>query len=435
MNPELSVKVEDVHKYYRLGVKEQASDSMAGAIMDFFRSPLKNYRKYRSLYQFSDTGFADKSVLHALNGVSFEVDAGEVVGIIGTNGAGKSTLLKVLSRITAPTKGRVQIRGRVSSLLEVGTGFHPELTGSENIYLNGTILGMSKKEIDAKYDEIVAFSGVEDFLETPVKRYSSGMRVRLAFSVAAHLDPEILIVDEVLAVGDADFQRKCLEKMESVGQSGKTVLFISHSMPAVTRMCKRVLLLNKGQIVADGGASEVVSMYLRRGGSAAVRKWEPTDEYVPKGDCTILRSVQVIDGEQRPQENFDIQSRIGLTIEFEVTESGHRLLPMFCLINEYGINICLLLDNSPEWRGKPRPCGMYKSTVWIPGNLLSEGMLSVDVAMWTTAPKYVHQFHECNVVAFHVVDKVDGESARGEWVGELPGVIRPKWDWQTEYRA
>ena len=235
----LAVKAEGLSKIYRLGVKVKARESLAGAMFGFLRSPMKNYRKYRSLYRFDDVlnqegGSTPDNIIWALRDVSFEVRRGEVLGIIGRNGAGKSTLLKILTRIMPPTRGRAEIRGRVSSLLEVGTGFHRELTGRENVYLNGTILGMTKAEVDRKFDEIVAFSGVERFLDTPVKRYSSGMSVRLAFAVAAHLEPEILIVDEVLAVGDAEFQKKCINKMQDVSRHGRTVLFVSHNMPAVS---------------------------------------------------------------------------------------------------------------------------------------------------------------------------------------------------------
>jgi homopolymeric O-antigen transport system ATP-binding protein len=232
------IKVENVSKLYRIGVKELENDNLASTLFGFVRNPIKNYKKYRSLYNFDDvlSGQREESasdILWALRDISFDVKQGELLGIIGRNGAGKSTILKILSRITAPTNGNVIIHGRVSSLLEVGTGFHPELSGRDNVYLNGTILGMRKKEIDKKFDEIVEFSGVEQFLETPVKRYSSGMRVRLAFAVAAHLEPDVLIIDEVLAVGDAVFQKKCLGKMQEVGKLGRTVLFVSHSMPAV----------------------------------------------------------------------------------------------------------------------------------------------------------------------------------------------------------
>jgi lipopolysaccharide transport system ATP-binding protein len=228
------IKVENMSKRYRIGLKEKTHDSIGSAIFDFMKSPLNNYRKYRSLYKFDDisqnhrpdSNSNSSDIIWALKDVSFEVEHGEVLGIIGTNGAGKSTLLKILSRITDPTNGSAKIKGRVASLIEVGTGFHQELSGRENVYLNGTVLGMKKKEVDQKFDQIVDFSGIEKFIDTPVKRYSSGMTVRLAFAVAAHLEPEILIIDEVLAVGDAAFQKKCLNKMRDVSQAGRTVLFV-----------------------------------------------------------------------------------------------------------------------------------------------------------------------------------------------------------------
>lgn len=267
---DIAIKVENISKRYRIGMKENMHDSFGGALFEFMKSPLKNYRKYRSLYMFDDIESDQKhnpesnpsDIIWALGDVSFEVKQGEVLGIIGRNGAGKSTLLKVLSKITDPTTGFAEIRGRVSSLLEVGTGFHPELTGRENVYLNGTILGMTKIEVDGKFDKIVDFSGVEEFIDTPVKRYSSGMKVRLAFSVAAHLEPEILIIDEVLAVGDVAFQRKCLCKMEDVSKEGRTVLFVSHNMTAVASLCNRCILLENGKITHMGPVSEVVQQYL-----------------------------------------------------------------------------------------------------------------------------------------------------------------------------
>ena len=264
-----AIRVQGLSKLYRIGVREKMSESFGGAVLSTLKRPLSNFRKYKSLYNFDDvlSGAAgspedNPDVLWALRDVSFDVERGEAIGVIGRNGAGKSTLLKVLSRITHPTAGRVEIDGRVSSLLEVGTGFHPELTGRDNIYLNGTVLGMKKNEVDRKFDEIVEFSGVERFLNTPVKRYSSGMTVRLAFAVAAHLDPEILIIDEVLAVGDAAFQEKCLGKMQAAAKSGRTVLFVSHNMAAVSNLCSKAIYLQDGQIVKTGGCDDVIEHYL-----------------------------------------------------------------------------------------------------------------------------------------------------------------------------
>ncbi len=264
-----AIRVQGLSKLYRIGTLDDMSDTFGGAVLGFLKQPVSNYRKYRSLYNFDDvisdgtvSSKNDSGILWALRDVSFDVKRGDAIGIIGRNGAGKSTLLKVLSRITHPTHGNIEVKGRISSLLEVGTGFHPELTGRENVYLNGTILGMKKIEVDSKFDEIVEFAGVERFINTPVKRYSSGMMVRLAFAVAAHLDPEILIVDEVLAVGDAAFQEKCIGKMQDATMGGRTVLFVSHNMAAVSNLCSKAIYLEEGQIVKTGECGSVIEYYL-----------------------------------------------------------------------------------------------------------------------------------------------------------------------------
>ena len=283
----IDIKVENISKLYRIGAKEQIHDSFGRAMFEFIKSPLNNYRKYRSLYKFDDVepGNENKKtnnsndVIWALKNVSFNVKKGEVLGIIGANGAGKSTLLKILSNITNPTKGRAEIRGKVASLLEVGTGFHPELTGRENVYLNGTILGMTRKEVKQRFDEIVDFSGVEKFIDTPVKRYSSGMKVRLAFSVAAHLETDILLVDEVLAVGDASFQQKCMGKMGEVSKGGRTILLVSHNMGAIDSICKRVILFSNGKIIYSGNPNDAIETYYNM---SANRKFEINDGNLSK---------------------------------------------------------------------------------------------------------------------------------------------------------
>ena len=273
---DVAVKVEGLGKLYRLGLKEVRHDTLASQMWAVLTAPLVNYRRLRGLDTYNTSEESD-DLIWAVDDVSFEVRKGDVVGIIGRNGAGKSTLLKILSRITEPTKGKVTINGRVGSLLEVGTGFHHELTGRENVYMNGTILGMSKKEVDSKFDEIVEFSGVEKFLDTPIKRYSSGMKVRLAFSVAAHLEPEILIIDEVLAVGDAAFQKKCLGKMQDVASEGRTVLFVSHQLGAVNDLCTRCHLMSSGRITGSGVPYDVIRQYLDTGQEAVghidLRDW------------------------------------------------------------------------------------------------------------------------------------------------------------------
>ena len=253
------IKVENVSKRYRLGVQEKA-DTFAGQLKNAITYPIRNFKRITQLKKFDDEN--DPSVFWALKDINFEVKQGEVLGIIGRNGAGKSTLLKVLSKITEPTTGSIKIKGRVSSLLEVGTGFHPELTGRDNVYMNGTILGMTKKEIDNKFDEIVDFSGVEQHIDTPVKFYSSGMKVRLGFSVAAHLETEILIIDEVLAVGDFEFQKRCLGKMDDVAKSGRTVIFVSHNMDAIQKLCTRAISLKNGVIDSIGTVESTIEKYL-----------------------------------------------------------------------------------------------------------------------------------------------------------------------------
>jgi len=366
--------------------------------------------------------------LWALDDVSFDVRPGEVVGIIGRNGAGKSTLLKILSRITDPTRGRAELRGRVASLLEVGTGFHPELTGRENIYLSGAVLGMRRNEIVRHFDEIVAFSEVERFLDTQVKYYSSGMFTRLAFAVAAHLQPEILIVDEVLAVGDASFQRKCLNKMEDVGREGRTVLFVSHNMPAVTRLCPRTVLLDKGRVLKDGPSHDVVSAYLSSGlGTTAAREWQEPAER-PGNEIVRLVSVRVVqDGETKAA--IDIRRPVAIQVEFEVLESGCLLVPNLHFMTEEGVHAFVALEIDSPWHKKPRRAGRHLSTAWVPGNFLSEGTYVLGVSISTLDPVRVH-FHERDAVALQVIDSFDGDSARGDYGGPFPGVVRPmlRWD-------
>jgi len=438
MSSKAAITVDNLSKVYRIGQEGETNDSLGRAVFDFVRSPISNYRKYRSLYRFSDdelsADYAGEDILWALKDVSFRVDPGEVVGIIGVNGAGKSTLLKVISNITPPTSGTISIRGRVSSLLEVGTGFHPELTGRDNVYLNGTILGMRKREVDGKFDEIVEFSGVEKFLDTPVKRYSMGMRVRLAFAVAAHLEPEILIIDEVLAVGDAEFQKKCLNKMEDVGKEGRTVLFVSHNMAAITRLCSRGILLSAGNVIADGQAQEIVSSYLTSGlGTAAAREWSSRED--APGDKTVwLRAIRIVDSQGKVTEGVDIRNPVGLEMEYEVLKGGELLMPYFQLTNEEGVTVFSTIDQDLRWHTQARAPGRYVSTAWIPGNLLSEGMIYVLVTIRTRHRKY-WPFFVRDAVAFNVIDSADGESARGAWAGKLIGAVRPKLDWTTKYQS
>ncbi|MGI9164776.1 MAG: ABC transporter ATP-binding protein [Pyrinomonadaceae bacterium] len=417
------IKVENLGKQYRIGVSRAPYGTLRESLVAAARAPFERLRRQNR--QVADT-------VWALKDISFEVQPGEVVGIIGRNGAGKSTLLKVLSRITEPTTGRVELYGRAGSLLEVGTGFHPELTGRENTYLNGATLGMRRSEIDRKFDEIVAFAEIDKFLDTPVKRYSSGMYMRLAFSVAAHLEPEILIVDEVLAVGDARFQRKCLDKMQDVGQHGRTVLFVSHNMPAITRLCQRTVLLDDGRVLQDGPSHQVVSTYLSSGlGTSAVREWPDLDK-APGNDIVRLCSARVCGEDGQTTDAIDIRKPVGIEMEYEVLKSGSMLVPNLHFYNEEGICVFVTGDYDPAWRGKSRPEGRYVSTAWVPGNLLSEGSLIVGMAVSTMNPVTIH-FYERDAVAFQVIDSLEGDSARGDYAGSMRGVVRPLLRWTTSF--
>jgi lipopolysaccharide transport system ATP-binding protein len=368
----------------------------------------------------------------ALRDVSFSVSEGEALGVIGRNGAGKSTLLKVLTRITTPTSGRAVIRGRVGSLLEVGTGFNPELTGRENVFLNGSILGMKRREIQRKLDDIVEFSGIEKFIDTPVKRYSSGMGVRLAFAVAAHLEPEILLVDEVLAVGDAEFQQRCLGRMEHLSGTGRTVVFVSHNMQTINQLCDRAIWLEGGTIVEDGEPSEVVTRYLHSAyGSGSRISW-PDDESAPGDDLARLRAVRAIDEDGETIDTIDVRSTVGIEIRFRVLREG---LPVFAKIKVHdrqGDIAFNALDVGAQTEISAAP-GEYVSTAWIPPNLLNEGTTSIDVAVCTLHSPRLHQrAASYDAVSFYVVDPGDGDSARGRFTGQLRGVVRPLLEWTNE---
>lgn len=417
------IRATNVAKQYQLGAGQNSFVTLRESLTEAVRSPFRRFKANSA----TDT-------IMALRDVTFDVAAGEVVGIIGRNGAGKSTLLKVLARITEPSSGRIELYGRIASLLEVGTGFHPELTGRENTFLNGAILGMGKAEIRQKFDEIVAFSEIEQFIDTPVKRYSSGMYLRLAFSVAAHLDPEILLVDEVLAVGDARFQRKCLDKMEAVRQAGRTVVFVSHNMAAITRLCPRAILLEAGTVSFDGPSHEAMRLYLGSGRRTnAVREWKDISE-APGNEIVRLCALRVRSEDGQVCETMDIQAPVGIEMEFEVIEAGHVLVPNYRFINQEGVCVFSASEHDAEWRRRPRPAGRYLSTAWIPGNFLAEGTLIVGAAISTMDTVQVH-FFERDVIAFQIIDSHDGNSARGDFAGPMPGLVRPMLNWTSRFTA
>lgn len=406
------IKVENLSKVYSLGGARH--NSLRDALAGFFRK-----------------SNSEKEKLLALDNVSFELKDGETLGIIGNNGAGKSTLLKILSRITKPTSGTAEIRGRVGSLLEVGTGFHNELSGRENIYLNGAILGMKRLEIEKKFDEIVAFSELEKFLDTPVKHYSSGMYMRLAFAVAAHLEPEVLIVDEVLAVGDMAFQKKCLNKMRDVSGSGRTVLFVSHDMSSITRICNRAIALNHGKIVGEGDASEVVREYLSSSwGMRSEHRFE-SDLQQPKSEFVRLESVRIVNETGETCGTFDVRKKIGIEITYDVLQTGQILLPNYQVYNQERAHLFTIQDVASEWSKRAKEKGRYTSTAWIPGNLMAEGSFFVNVAIVTYLPKMNVHFNAQEVVSFDIFDPMTGDTARGDFVGKMDGVMRPLVNWET----
>ena len=426
---DIAIHAEHLAKQFRIGVAKKRRN-FRDALTHGIKAP---FRGSGRLFRGNPTGIAEQDdTIWALKDVSFDVKPGEVVGIIGRNGAGKSTVLKILSRITEPTTGFAEIHGRVGSLLEVGTGFHHELTGRENIFLSGSFLGMKRSQIRRVFDDIVAFAEVEKFIDTPVKHYSSGMYLRLAFAIAAHFEPEILLVDEVLAVGDSRFQKRCLSKMEDVGKHGRTVLFVSHDMHAVTRLCPRVILLSGGVVAHDGPTHQAITKYIvSDSGLSACREW-PDPTTAPAGNVVRLRAVSVRKENGETAESIDIRRPFSIQMEYEVLKDGYVLLPHFMLIKETGDLMFISADVDPVWRGRNRPVGIYKGAVEIPGNLLSEGMVFVHSCMVTLAPD-TDQFIVPDAVAFNVVDSLDGDSARGPFSGRMPGVVRPLLKWTTEY--
>ena len=411
---DIAVSVRGLSKSYSIA-KNAAKHTTAGeALMHKLRHPFAR---------------EERETFWALNDVSFDIQKGDVVGIIGRNGAGKSTLLKILSRITEPTTGRIDLYGRVGSLLEVGTGFHAELTGRENIFLNGAILGMSRAEIARQFDAIVDFSGVAQFLDTPVKRYSSGMYVRLAFAVAAHLNPEILIVDEVLAVGDAFFQKKCLGKMHDVAEKeGRTVLFVSHNMTAVQSLCSRVIWMDKGSLQSDGPTRQVVATYAKKSFSTNTEKVWNEINGAPGNDSVRLRRLCV-----RPTKgDFGdvITVRTPLTLEFEYwnRQPETRLNLSLHVFNEDGIRVFNTGPvREPSWQGKPFPVGLFRSTCYIPGDLLNDGTHRIQLLIVKDSSSVIFDYDEALV--FEVLDTPD---FRSTYHGRWEGAVRPILEWTTE---
>jgi lipopolysaccharide transport system ATP-binding protein len=415
----IAIRAQGLSKRYTITALRNRHDTFRDQIMEGLKSVFRRNGQPDSRTE----------TIWALKDVSFEVKRGEIIGIVGRNGAGKSTLLKILSRITEPTSGRVHIFGRVGSLLEVGTGFDRELTGRENIYLNGAILGMKKTEIDAKLDEIVSFSEVEQFIDTPVKRYSSGMYVRLAFAVAAHLEPEILIVDEVLAVGDANFQKKCLGKMGDVTKEGRTVLFVSHNMSTILRLCREAILLDQGEMVLRAPGSEVVARYLSSGNRNNAQKVWTAEELM--SPCGPFRPVglRVCDTQGGVTDLIRSSQPFSIEIEYHITEPMRNLQVLFKLYSTLGELVFISADVDDPARQErylTRLPGHYVSRCHIPANLLNRGVFAVGIS--ASVPNVRTYFWDQHSVEF----RVDTTGAVGDWAGDRGGFFRPALQWDVE---
>jgi len=408
------LKVENVYKQYELG--QVSTGTMAH---DFNRWLHKIRGKEDPYLKITEKNKRDENggtnFVWALDNISFEVNQGDVVGIIGSNGAGKSTLLKILSKVTSPTKGNIKIKGRIASLLEVGTGFHPDLSGRENIFLNGAILGMTKKEIHAKFDEIVAFSGVDKYIDTPVKRYSSGMYVRLAFSVAAHLEPEILIVDEVLAVGDAEFQKKCLGKMKEVSQQGRTVIFVSHNLVAVKSLCTKGIVMNQGKLVFSGSADEAVENYM----NANASKVQPSKAFSSPEDAIGNEFIKIKSVSVQPT-NPTITDEFSIHFSFWNFSPGPSIFLAMDLINVYeevvfgsGFTFETGIDNICE------------ASCIIPADLMNDGLYEINLYFNTVEMRPI--FQALNIISFEVSDKDRNYS----YFGKVNGSVRPLLKWKV----
>lgn len=415
------IKVENLSKRYSLGLKEKKADTLAGQAANIIKSPWENFKRLRQMSRF---GEEDESIFWALKDINFEVKEGEVLGIIGKNGAGKSTLLKILSQITEPTSGRIEIKGRVASLLEVGTGFHPELSGRDNIYMNGTILGMTKREIDSKLDEIIDFSGVEKFIDTPVKFYSSGMKVRLGFSVAAHLEPELLIIDEVLAVGDYEFQKKCLGKMKDVSEQGRTVLFVSHNLVSVKALCTKCIFLKNGGLFAEGNVNEVVQLYQEGEVSLLTEQnWEIGAEAPGNEKIRIKRAAVYAQGKtslvpittaDKIVMEFDFlnymeKANIDVTVDIFDSDGAH--------VTHFGM-VC----NKQHGLQK----GLYRTRGILPSNLLNTKRYIFHVMFGLNQREVLYRHED-----ILTIDIEDGIANRGSNFSKLPGIIHPLCPWET----
>lgn len=428
---DLAIRVQDLGKQYRIGLSQEKYRTLRDSLVGAARAPWLAVQSALNRNAADPERNTDGRIW-ALRDISFEVKRGEVLGVIGRNGAGKSTLLKILSRVTEPSAGYAEIHGRVGSLLEVGTGFHPELTGRENIYLNGAILGMKRAEIDRKFDEIVDFSEVEKFIDTPVKRYSSGMYLRLAFAVAAHLEPEILVVDEVLAVGDAEFQRKCLGKMSDVAEQGRTVLFVSHNMSAILRLTQEAIVLDKGRLLLRAPSTEAVDFYMASGFSQMGERNWAVEEIPPESAPFRPIGVRVCDSGSRISDTLRSTEPFSIVVEYvlDAPVTGLRVgIYLMTMRGEYVFTSFDTDDPGQFERFSVRGAGHYFSSCTIPADFLNEGryVLGVNASSFRVR----RYFQDEHALAFNV----DAAGAPGmHWPEPRLGPVRPNLDWQIEAR-
>jgi len=420
------LKVENVSKQYRLG--QVGTGTLVHDLNRFWYKIRGKEDPYKLIGNENDRETdLESDYVWALQDINLEIKDGDILGVIGKNGAGKSTLLKLLSKITTPTNGEIKINGRIASLLEVGTGMHPELTGKENIYLNGAILGMTKKEIDANFDEIVNFAGIKAYIETPFKRYSSGMGVRLGFAVAAFLDPEILIVDEVLAVGDAEFQKRAIGKMKEISsENGRTVLFVSHNMLSIEALCNKAILMENGKIKAQGETKDIIQQYLSDGQqSKFISSWDK-GIHQPGNNNVKLVCVELLNA--RESEFFDIQDELKFRINYKVLGDDLRAYNLsISLFNEKETYVLASPSyTDKKWFNKPHPLGKYTSDFSIPANLLNTGKFSISVLLIEAGSRVICQIDEA--IVFELLDQ---NRRTSNFFGNWSGIIRPELNWNT----
>ncbi len=428
---ETIIQVENLGKQYRLG--QVGTGTLSHDLNRWWQKLRGKEDPYLRVGEINDRSKKGESdLVWALKDINFEVKQGEVLGIIGKNGAGKSTLLKILSRVTGPSVGDVRVKGRIASLLEVGTGFHPDLSGRENVFLNGAILGMTKEEIKGKFDEIVDFSGVERYIDTPVKRYSSGMYVRLAFAVAAHLEPEILIVDEVLSVGDIEFQNKCLGKMKNVAGQGRTVLFVSHNMSAMKALCSRAVFLKKGLLVLDDTTNKVVDEYMvSENAQKGIVVFENDDTSSFLDGKVFLKKIQLTDKFGKNKTSFDVKESFFIDLELEVLKEKYSISVHFYLKNQTGTQVMVAMDNNySPYKQNPISAGTHRYKLKIPENFLNEGNYFVEAVICTN-PTTQYYIAKSDCLYFTLTDDMSELGVRGDWQREWPdAVIRYNFEWE-----